>query len=202
MAFWISISLVICIVIPLLKSQNTVSKTTLKYEAQLSEMNARMQALERTINTFIPEIMNNLQNGQDKIEKLQSEFTAQFNCEKNKSSVYTIHYEIKNWIDADLSCKTGGGHLVSFESADEYNHVFELIQSKCSVWGGFWTSARDLGSDIWIWRNSGEMVLRDLWWTLQPDGDGDCGHMHQHNTNYPLNDFSCDRKMCYICEIT
>ena len=159
-----------------------------------------MQALERTINTFIPEIIDDLQIGQDKIEQLQSDFTAQFNVEKNKSSMYTIHYSTKIWIDADLSCKARGEHLVSFESVDESNHVTKLLQNQCSTNLGFWTSARDLGNDNWIWRDNGELIMDDVWSTTEPSGNGDCALIHPSNPSYPLDDHPCDRYMCYICE--
>ena len=133
------------------------------------------------------------------MDELKSALNATIHCESNKSSVYTLYYTLKNWMDADLSCKAEGKHLVSFDSMDEFNHVFELISKECSIYG-FWTSARDLGGDNWIWRNSGDMVLDDLWGGSEPTGDGDCGHMFLNFTPYQLNDASCELKMCYICE--
>ena len=113
--------------------------------------------------------------------------------------MYTFHYATKNWRDADLSCKAHGKHLVSFESVEQYDHVFEPIQKYCSDLG-FWTSARELESNIWIWRNTGHFVIDDIWSPVHPDGDGDCGHMQQSQPGYPLNDLPCDTEMCYICE--
>ena len=145
-------------------------------------------------------MLGTLKDVKNQVDELKEAFTAQVNSETNKSSVYTIHYATKNWMDADLSCKARGGYLVSFESVEEYNHVVDLIQSKCSGNGGFWTSARDLGSDIWIWRDSGEFVIDDIWLKGEPNGDGDCGHMYDLFNTYPLNDMACDSKICYICE--
>ena len=196
MAFGIYISLIICIMIPIMKSQNTVLQTTKNCEAQLSEMNGRMNALE----SLIPEIMGTLKDVKNQVDELKKSFNAQVNSETNKSSEYAIHYYKKNWMDADLYCKARGGRLVSFESVQEYNLVADLIQSKCSGKGGFWTSARDLGSDSWIWRDSGEFVIDDIWGTSEPNGDGNCGHMKQTQPGYPLKDRSCDSEMCYICE--
>ena len=101
-------------------------------------------------------------------------------------------------MDADLSCKVEGRHLVSFETVDEYNHVLALIQKRCSAYG-FWTSARDLGGDHWVWRNSGEKLIDDHWARGQPSGDGDCGNMFP-TFQHALNDGVCEREMCYICE--
>ena len=113
-----------------------------------------MHALQSTMDTFIPEIMNDVKNLKEQLKG------AHFNCETNKSPVYTIHYTPKNWTDADFVCKANGSHLVSFETVEEYNHVVELSQERwCS---GFWTSARDVGDDDWVWSNSGERVLDDL----------------------------------------
>ena len=138
-------------------------------------------------------------DNQNQIEELKSALKEEIHCQTNKSSVYTINYSLKNWIEADLSCKVEGSHLVSFETVDERNHVAMLMEKDCSVLS-FWISARDLGGDNWIWRNSGESVLGDLWRPGQPDGDGDCGHMHPYDNTYQLNDLKCSQKMCYICE--
>ena len=51
MSFWIHILLVIWIIIPCFKSQGTVLQTKMNCEAKLSEMNARMEALEGTIKS-------------------------------------------------------------------------------------------------------------------------------------------------------
>ena len=100
MAFGIHIYFVICNLINISMSQNTGLHKTSNSDVQLSEMFAQMQALVRTMNGFIPEIMNNL-------EELKSAFNAQFNSKMNESSTYTFHYQEKNWMDADLSCKAG-----------------------------------------------------------------------------------------------
>ena len=117
MSFGIYVSLVIWITVPNLKSQNTVLQIKRNCEAQLSEMNVRMQTLEKTLDSFVTD-------NQNQIEDLKSTLNAQLYCERNKSSVYTIEYTLKNWMDADLSCKANGSHLVSYESVDEHNHVF------------------------------------------------------------------------------
>ena len=172
--------------------QNTAIQTRRNCEAQLSEMNARMNNLEKLMESFVTE-------NQKQINELKSAFNARCDSRANEPSAYTIHYTGKNWMDADLSCKAEGKHLVSFETLDEQKHVFELIEQECSLFG-FWASARDLGGDNWIWRNSGEVVLTGLWGDGEPSGDGDCGNLHQSFTQYLLNDAPCETKNCYICE--
>ena len=102
-------------------------------------------------------------------------------------------------MDADLSCKANGSHLVSFETVDELHHVYRLIDKQCPV-QGYWTSASDLGDDNWIWQNSGEMVLDDLWYRGEPSGDGDCGNTYRQVQRNTLNDAKCENNFCYICE--
>ena len=104
-------------------------------------------------NTELKSALNNVEK---QIEELKSDFkNVQSDTKRNESSVYTIHYTLKNWMDSDLSCKAEGGHLVSFEIVDEQNHVAGLIQWRYPRnWG--------LGDDNWIWRNRGEMVLEVL----------------------------------------
>ena len=159
-------------------------------------MNVLIHTLQGTIDRIIYEITNKLHDDNDEMGELKSAVNAHFRCETKPPSVYTIRHSVKNWIDADLSCKAEGGHLVSFETEDEQNHV---IQKRCPVLG-FWTSARDLGGDNWIWRNSEEAVLNDVWRSRESSGDGDCGRMHQACTIYLLNDLPCEKEMCFICK--
>ena len=161
----------------MLKSQYIGIQPKRNCEQQLSEMNVLIHTLQGTIDCFIPEITNKLHDDKDEIGKLKSAVNAHFRCEsKTPSEKNNSHHSVKNWIDADLSCKAEGGHLVSFETVDKQNYVFRLIQKRCPVLG-FWTSARDLGGDNWIWKNSREAVLNDVWRSREPSGDGDCGHI-------------------------
>ena len=202
-------------VINISQTQNTAILTTMKFEAQLSDMNTRMQALEQSMNSFVtdnqkqteelksafntkfnfvPEIENNLEDVQIKLGELK------LNCVQNDSSKYTFHHSVKSWTDADLSCKAEGRHLVSFETVAEQRHAFRLTRMYTSC--QYWTSAKDLGRDNWIWENSREKVLDDLWnkSPKEPSGDGDCAHMNKGLKGSPLNDTPCPAKLCYICE--
>ena len=177
--------------------QNTELKSGLNnVERQNTQLKSTLNNVERQ-NT---ELKSDLNNVERQIEELKSDFkNAPFCIERNKPSVYSIHYSLKNWMDADLACKAEGGHLVSFETVDEQNHVAGLIQWRSPIWG-FWTSARDLGDDNWIWRNSGVTVLEALWHRGEPNGDGDCGSTYRGQRNMILNDISCAEQFCYVCE--
>ena len=196
MALGIYALLVICILMQISKSQNTAKQTNMVCQAQLSEINVRMDALQNRMDSFIPEMRNNLKN---QTEQMKGTFNAHTKCEANKSPVYTIHYTPKTWMDADLSCKANGSHLVSFETVNELQNVYKLIGKQCPK-PGYWTSARDLGDDNWIWRNSGGKVLDDLWYKVEPSGDGDCGNTYRGAWRNALNDAICQKFFCYICE--
>ena len=96
---------------------------------------------------------------------------------KNESK-YEMFYIKRTWIDADIQCFHRGGHLVSFEDLDELKYVSGLITKPCRVTAygyGFWTAARDLGNNQWIWRNSGDPISGDTWDFTEPNNSGDCG---------------------------
>ena len=170
MAFGIYVSLVICILTQIAKPQNTVKLIKGSGETQLSEMNERLQRLEKTMNTIVSDSqqeMQGLRNTLNKVERKIIELNSALNNAKNQIKelkyalkgrnelLYTVHYTKKNWTDADLSCKAGGGHLVSIETMEEYNHVVELSQKqRCyhpSDDSGFWTSATNVGVNNWVW---------------------------------------------------
>ena len=195
MACGIFVLPVICIMIKVSTSETNVTDENMNCEAQLSEMNTRMYAMERTMNWFFPEIMDNLKDNKNEIEALKSKV----NCERNDQPEYTVHYFLKNQADAGLVCNARGSHLVSFESVDERDHVYELIQHQCSNMG-FWTSAKKPRAGGWVWSNSGELIIDEVWGAREPSGDGDCAHMFQSRPKYALNDLSCAIEMCFICE--
>ena len=201
MGFGIYILLVICIISKIMISQNTAMETKRKCEAQLSEMNDRMYALQRTMDSFVTDNQNQMDrfftDNQKQIDELKCAYSETFDCETNKA-VYTIHYSLAYWLAANKSCQSKGSDLVSFESVEEYNHVLKLILKKCSS-KGFWTSAKKVGNK-WMWKNKDKTVLDSLWNFGEPCGDGGCGYMSQDVPYYPLNDISCWSQMCYICE--
>ena len=199
MALGIYILPVICIMIKVSTSATIVSDTQTTCESQLGEMHEEMCALESSINWVFSEVMDTLKHAKNQVEDLKSVFNAQFNCERNKSSVYTVHYSLKNQTEAELCCQAEGSHLVSFQTLNEYNHVFQLIPRPCSGWG-FWTSALKGRNDTWIWEISEELIIDEVWWTGQPSGDGVCAHMIKRKGDYRLNDLPCQKEMCFVCE--
>ena len=195
-AFGIYISLVICIMIRIFKQQNTAKETEINnIGIQLIEVNFQMYNLQSTMYSLVTDYLK-------QIQELKCACEETFDCEIIKSSIYTIGYNQKNWVDADLSCKVQAqhSHLVSFETVDEQSKVIELISEKSSGCAGFWTSARKLSGEYWIWRSSRERVNDSLWHNGKRSGFGYCGYMSTDFPKYLLNDYNCWIKMCYICE--
>ena len=137
------------------------------------------------LDTFIPEIMNNVKNLKEQLKG------AHINCETNKSAVYTIHKTLKYWTDANFFCKAKGSHFVLFETVYEYNHLFELEKQQGCDAVGFWTCTRDLGDADWVWSNSGERVFDDFWRAREPSGDRDSGEIYEGFATIPFSDVYC-----------
>ena len=129
MAFGIYILPIIGIMIKVLTSENAISDEKLTCEAQLQEVNENLLALETSINGSFPKIMDTLKDVKNKVEALKGDFFGQFFCERNKSSVYTVHDTLMNQTNAKLSCQANGSHLVSIENMHELNYISELIQT-------------------------------------------------------------------------
>ena len=72
MAFGIYILIVICLLTNMSKTQLTTKQPKMTCQAQLSEVNARMQALQRRMDNFVTD-------NQKQIEELKHAFTAQVN---------------------------------------------------------------------------------------------------------------------------
>ena len=91
MAFEIYVSLMICNLINIVTSQNTALHKTINSEAHLF---VKIQALVKTMNGFIPEITNNVDDVKNQIQELKSAFNAQFNSEMNESLTSTFLADI------------------------------------------------------------------------------------------------------------
>ena len=174
-------------------SQDTTFQIKVNYKAELSEINSQIHALEKSMNHFVRD------NHKD-INKLKCACNETSACEIKK--VYTIYWDEENWMYADLFCPYHAldSHLVSFETIDEQEQMFELIQKASSRCTRFWTSARKLASNNWIWRATGEKVNDDLWGPRQPRGDFGCGYIARQGFKYSLHSMDCEASMCYICE--
>ena len=117
------------------------------------------------------------------------------------ASEYLIFNDKKTWIDADLSCFVHGGHLVSYDTMEEMYHVNSLIKTPCTNTVGYWTSGRDLGTNTWIWRDSGKPIHPELWHPQEPNQNAKCGHLWINVSPYQYADYPCTSELCYICEI-
>ena len=166
----------------------------------LQEYNFHTKQIKRDAQVMKQQLETEIQNLERRLDEEIEDIKSLLWDELLKDqSRYTFHYDLKNWTDADASCKSLNSKLVKLETVEEWTFVEGLVVQNCSTWRGFWTSAIDVANDTWVWSGTDDAVNVGLWDTGEPSGDGDCAHMRQ-NRDYQLNDEPCDHSGCYICE--
>ena len=92
--------------------------------------------------------------------------------------IYTVHSEHKDWLDAQSTCQSEGGELVSIHNQAEAELVRKLADKSGS--GTFLIGLNDRdneGSFVW---SDGTPVDYTNWWQNEPNNHGageDCAHM-------------------------
>ena len=83
---------------------------------------------------------------------------------------YEVYSNIVDWQTAKNLCAQKGGHLVTIESADENNAIFENIKDLTN--NRYWIGITDVNSEgTWSWVN-GETSTYSNWNTGEPNNDG------------------------------
>ena len=195
---WISI--IVILIQELSNAQSTKGYPDDRCSDLLQEYNFHIKQIKRDALVMKQQLETEIQNLQGRLDQEIADIKSLLWVEllKDKSR-YTFHYDLKTWTEADAACRILNSSLVKLETTEEWIFMQRLIETNCSSWRGFWTSAIDLGRDTWVWRGTDDVVNVGLWNAGQPSGDGDCGHLRQ-DRHYQLNDESCDNSGCYICE--
>ncbi|XP_023309167.2 27 kDa hemolymph protein-like [Lucilia cuprina] len=108
------------------------------------------------------------------------------------------------WYNAFLICRTLGGFLASYDSAQELADISNYLISKYPLNYYWWLSGSD--QDVegkFFWYNTGEAIKYADWSDGQPDnmgGNEDCVHLWHLTKKYQMNDARCNMSMNYICQ--
>lgn len=81
---------------------------------------------------------------------------------------YQVITEARTWSDAQAWCEANGGYLATVESADEYQHILDILPS--SGTSVVWLGATRSG-DTWQWVD-GEPMSFTAWASGEPNNDG------------------------------
>ena len=93
------------------------------------------------------------------------------------SSCYRHFSDTKTWNDAEADCVIEGGHLVSIESLNENNVVYNLRGTGTSLGDDIWIGLNDKAvENSFVW-SDGTVSPYRYWSDNKPDGDSDCTKM-------------------------
>ena len=112
------------------------------------------------------------------------------------------------WTEAKAYCESLGGHLVTYDSKDEFNVVWKLIDRGVKGW--YHMGGQKLG-DNWYWINYERITWNNEFLKIPLDFDG-CKLMQYHNADesliskfaaiknsyFPLEEINC---LGFVCEI-
>ncbi|XP_072389591.1 LOW QUALITY PROTEIN: uncharacterized protein, partial [Diabrotica undecimpunctata] len=82
------------------------------------------------------------------------------------------HDELGNWYAATLHCKSFNMDLVSIESKEENDFLFQSMKSvlgKSERWTRLWTSGTSLPYNKWVWMATGNPVVYTNWYPGEPN---------------------------------
>ncbi|KAI8120437.1 C-type lectin 37Da [Lucilia cuprina] len=109
-----------------------------------------------------------------------------------------------SWYNAFRICRYMGSHLASYESAQELSELSNYLIKRYSKNFNTWLSGSDLDSEgLWIWYNTGEVMIYADWFEGQPDnfmGIEHCAHLLSIGSKYRMNDEDCKSRRNYICQ--
>jgi hypothetical protein len=117
---------------------------------------------------------------------------------------YEIYTTKMSWKDAYRFCEKKGGHLVTVDSQDEEEIVYE-IQKMYSPYDKMWLGATDEYSEgTWKWI-TGESINYKNWADGEPNDDNDEDYMMMYKSNGKWNDVADSAKSglytySFICE--
>lgn len=111
---------------------------------------------------------------------------------------YIENSETFVWFDAYKACHKVNGHLVSFESAQEYKNVISHLNTNVDYWIGlndFTTFGKFCTVDNTIPKFT-------YWHSGEPNsaGEENCVHLRYMNNEYRMNDVNCRIRFGFICE--
>ncbi|EYB86920.1 hypothetical protein Y032_0271g895 [Ancylostoma ceylanicum] len=135
-------------------------------------------------------------------EKCESEW-------KRFSRAFYKRYCNATFDEAEKTCQSEDGHLVSIHSKEENQFVHDLIcpmdttkNSGDHLNGNIWIGLRKDEKGVWRWVDGTEMDFK-LWTSGEPNnygGNEDCGHMYIYDAP-SWNDVRCNRRMrFFICK--
>ena len=104
------------------------------------------------------------------------------------------------WNDAEADCVSEGGHLVSIESLNENNVVYNLRGTGTSFGDDIWIGLNDKAvENSFVW-SDGTVSSYRYWSDNKPDGDSDCTKMISSGK---WDDYYCSVfffRHRYVCE--
>ncbi|XP_061391683.1 C-type lectin 37Db-like [Musca vetustissima] len=109
-----------------------------------------------------------------------------------------------SWYKANVICRSMGGDLASFDSAEEIKELSDHLKSKFPRDRWWWLSGSDLHSEgDFLWYRTGERIQYADWTRGQPDNAGgkeNCVHLWYREPKYEMNDWVCKLDAFYICQ--
>ena len=113
-------------------------------------------------------------------------------------SCYQAYDTKKSWNDASKFCQENQGHLVSMNSAEENQFVYENFAVKKTFWIGL---VKDRSLWMFRWSNGQRLTFENWIQTPNIQGNEDCGEMTDYGSYRGMwNDLSCSAKQPFICE--
>ncbi|XP_063319685.1 galactose-specific lectin nattectin-like [Pelmatolapia mariae] len=107
---------------------------------------------------------------------------------------------MKNWTDAESSCKTLGGHLASFHSTAEYTFIRELTHTEPGPNKRTWVGGNDRENEtVWVWSDGSQFDFI-IWASGEPNNYGveeDCMEINYKGGD--PNDAPCDDNKPFVC---
>merc|ERR1712179_256552 len=106
------------------------------------------------------------------------------------------------WDKANDFCHSNGANLVEIRSVGAMEYVKMMLDfiddhENPQYW---WTSGTDLGvENRWVWQVSLQEVGPYVWFSGQPNADGNCLYLHP-DKNYMGGDADCANQYRPICE--
>ncbi|XP_052801875.1 C-type lectin domain family 17, member A-like isoform X2 [Mya arenaria] len=105
-----------------------------------------------------------------------------------ESSCFLFGNAPSTFADAETFCEDRDSHLVYIKDNSENTFLKDTAREmKPRHW---WIGLTDKVVDgEWLWGDGSETTFTD-WHTNEPNGDGECGHLH-YGADYAWNDVSC-----------
>ncbi|CAG9834979.1 unnamed protein product [Diabrotica balteata] len=124
-------------------------------------------------------------------------------------SVYYIGHTFRgNWYAAMLHCRSFNMDLVSIESKEENDFLFQSLKSvlgKSEGWTRLWTSGTSLPYNQWVWMATGNPVVYTNWYPGEPNNQTHqevCIEVKYSQTEKSLvwNDIRSSADILALCE--